>query len=236
MQPRAINTEETPPLFSTPAVPWQPEQGLPVSFPPPPEGLAFFAPQFYESRYAYPLVVWFPTPGAEESELGTVMPALSRRNYVGLSIRWNGPFRGRDLSEPGFELRQRVRKAVDTARLRFHLHPGRVFLGGVGRAGELALLTALADPAHYAGVFSLGGGFPRAGCPLQRFRESVGLPTLLLQEPEVASAEWNSDVTLLQLAALDVTAKRMPQGNAPAPAALAEVNRWLMKLIAQHRC
>ncbi|MFO0909326.1 MAG: esterase [Isosphaeraceae bacterium] len=50
-----------------------------------------FVPQRYEPNYAYPLLVMFHGRGGDEQLMLRSMPALSWRNYVGLSLR--GPER-----------------------------------------------------------------------------------------------------------------------------------------------
>ncbi|MDG3005674.1 alpha/beta hydrolase [Paludisphaera mucosa] len=46
-----------------------------------------FVPRQYEPNYAYPLLVLLHGKGADEDQLIRAMPALSRRNYVGLGLR-----------------------------------------------------------------------------------------------------------------------------------------------------
>jgi phospholipase/carboxylesterase len=48
---------------------------------------ARFIPQRYEPNYAYPLLVLFHARGGDEQHMVRSMPALSWRNYVGLSLR-----------------------------------------------------------------------------------------------------------------------------------------------------
>src|SRR3982751_176804 len=48
---------------------------------------ARFIPQRYEPNYAYPLLVLFHARGSDEQQMVRSMPALSWRNYVGLSVR-----------------------------------------------------------------------------------------------------------------------------------------------------
>jgi phospholipase/carboxylesterase len=48
---------------------------------------ARFIPQRYEPNYAYPLLVLFHSRGGDEQQMVRSMPALSWRNYVGLSLR-----------------------------------------------------------------------------------------------------------------------------------------------------
>jgi phospholipase/carboxylesterase len=48
---------------------------------------ARFIPHRYEPNYAYPLLAMFHQRGGDEEQLLRSMPALSWRNYVGLSLR-----------------------------------------------------------------------------------------------------------------------------------------------------
>jgi phospholipase/carboxylesterase len=48
---------------------------------------ARFIPQRYEPNYPYPLLVLFHGRGGDEHQLLASMPAMSWRNYVGLSLR-----------------------------------------------------------------------------------------------------------------------------------------------------
>ncbi|MDR3637240.1 MAG: esterase [Isosphaeraceae bacterium] len=48
---------------------------------------ARFVPQRYEPNYAYPLLALFHPRGGDEQQMVRSMPAMSWRNYVGLSLR-----------------------------------------------------------------------------------------------------------------------------------------------------
>src|SRR5579883_2272663 len=52
---------------------------------------ARFVPQRYEPNYPYPLLVLLHTKGGDEEQMVRSMPALSWRNYVGLSLRGPEP-------------------------------------------------------------------------------------------------------------------------------------------------
>jgi phospholipase/carboxylesterase len=58
-----------------------------------------FIPQRYEPNYAYPLLVLFHARGGDEEQMVRSMPALSWRNYVGLSLRAPEPFERRGRVE-----------------------------------------------------------------------------------------------------------------------------------------
>ena len=57
-----------------------------------------FIPQRYEPNYAYPLLVLFHARGGDEQQMVRSMPAMSWRNYVGLSLR--GPGAGDHAGPP----------------------------------------------------------------------------------------------------------------------------------------
>ena len=76
---------------------------------------ARFIPQRYEPNYAYPLLVMFHARGGDEQQMVRSMPAMSWRNYVGLSLRgpeasqkrgraegycWGAPFARPDRRTP----------------------------------------------------------------------------------------------------------------------------------------
>jgi phospholipase/carboxylesterase len=58
-----------------------------------------FIPQRYEPNYAYPLLALFHARGGDEQQMVRSMPALSWRNYVGLSLRGPEPFERRGCNE-----------------------------------------------------------------------------------------------------------------------------------------
>ena len=77
---------------------------------------ARFVPQRYEPNYAYPLLVLLHARGGDEQQMVRSMPAMSWRNYVGLSLR--GPEtvvrKGRESGHgwgPAFARRDRERPA-----------------------------------------------------------------------------------------------------------------------------
>ncbi len=82
---------------------------------------AFFAPQHYESNYAYPLFIWLHGSGDDENHLKRVMPLVSMRNYVGASLRGTVEVET-DRGRPGYSWSQsrRARGASRTAGIRRH--------------------------------------------------------------------------------------------------------------------
>ncbi len=70
-----------------------------------------YVPKHYESQYAYPLLVLFHGRGGDENQLLRLMPKLSNRNYMAVSLQ--GPEAGpaRRDGTPGFGWSQAVRGA-----------------------------------------------------------------------------------------------------------------------------
>jgi len=60
---------------------------------------ARFIPRQYEPNYAYPLLVLFHARGGDEDQMVRSMPAMSWRNYVGLSLRGPEPALRRGCSD-----------------------------------------------------------------------------------------------------------------------------------------
>ena len=58
-----------------------------------------FIPQRYEPNYPYPLLVMFHSRGHDEQQMVRAMPAMSWRNYVGLSLRGHETVNRRGRSE-----------------------------------------------------------------------------------------------------------------------------------------
>jgi phospholipase/carboxylesterase len=131
---------------------------------------ARFVPRRYEPNYAYPLLVLFHGRGGDEQQLLEVMPALSRRNYIGLSLRGPEPLsrRGRPL---GFGWGPAFAHPARLPRRPFASEPPaqvvrRVLAGGPCDAGdriEDAVFGAVRDArrslhVHSERIFLVGVG------------------------------------------------------------------------------
>jgi phospholipase/carboxylesterase len=204
---------------------------------------ALFAPLHYESNYAYPLLIWLHGPDDDETQLKRIMPLLSMRNYVSAAPRGTLPTRRegrlRQLygwgSTPGDVAlaEQHVFASMAAARRRFHVHPGRVFLGGFDCGGTMAFRLAMLHPDRFTGVLSLGGPFPEGGC-LRRIEEARQLNLFIAAG---ATSEYYpaqrvcDDLRLLHCAGMHITLRHYPCGHAVTTDMLADMNRWMMELI-----
>lgn len=176
-----------------------------------------FLPQGYEPGYDYPLLVWIGDDA--RFDLGRTMARTSLRNYVAVA------------TDPRGRTERSVWRAIDTARARAAIHPGRIFLVGQASGTALAFRTACRHAGIVAGVVGLGGGFPLDEplfADLERIRR---LPMLLCRSrDDVAADAARVDRTLrLFHAAGAVLSLRIYPGRAASSCAvLADLNRWLM--------
>lgn len=204
----------------------------------------YFSPLHYEPKYGYPLLVWLHGAGEDETQLRHLMPSISLRNYVAVSVR--GPLRLRLANgQYGYSWRrrpnsaalanERILSAIETAREKFHIHPGRIFLAGFGRGGSQAFRLALSAPELFAGVLSLSGRFPRGGAPLSRLNLSRQLPIFLAtgrdsrKYPVEKACE---DLRLMHAAGMEVSLRQYPCGHEIAARMLSDMDRWMMDRVA----
>jgi phospholipase/carboxylesterase len=110
-----------------------------------------FVPQAYEPGYPYPLLVWLPDRGGRAFELGRAMARVSLRNFI--AVEPVGTTAEADCGEAVWD-------AIEAVRERLSVHADRVYLVGVGAGGTQAFRIACRQPEAFAGVVSLGGGFP----------------------------------------------------------------------------
>lgn len=212
----------------------------------PPTRQTTYIPLHYESGYAYPLIIWLSGRGTDEEYLAEVMPLISLRNYVGVSVR--GSLVGQDDCEPaiswdlgpqGVELAtEAVEYCIESVSSRLNVSPQRVFLAGHADGGTMAMRIALANPRLFAGVASLGGALPHGRAPLARLKLSRDLEVLLAHGrgselyPEDAICE---DLRLLHYAGLNVTLRQYSHGDELSERMLSDVDQWAMRIVTGHR-
>ncbi|MBS0208073.1 MAG: hypothetical protein JSS27_03880 [Planctomycetes bacterium] len=204
---------------------------------------AFFTPLHYEPNYAYPLLVWLHSPLNDETQLRRVMPHVSLRNYVAVSVR--GTLAVEESpgdvcytwSQAGAHVaqaEQAVFEAIDQATRRYNIANQRIFLAGHTSGGTMALRVALAHPNVFAGVMSLDGSLPHERRPLSRLADLRKLPVFLTcgQDSERYPAPSVCDnLRLLHSAGMSVDLRQYPCGNEIMSAMLADMDRWMMNLI-----
>lgn len=196
------------------------------------------APLHYERKYAYPLLIWLHSPGADERELAKIMPLVSLRNYVSVGVR--GPacesrgFGWPQTPDAIHEVESRLALAMAAAQDRFHIHPQRLFLAGYASAGTMALRIALRNPDRFAAAASLGGSFPDTQAPLARLGETR--QTKFLIEHCRDSLAYPIDLVCRELylfhaAGLSVTLRQYPCGDELTTQMLHDLDVWLMEQV-----
>jgi phospholipase/carboxylesterase len=204
---------------------------------------AFFAPQHYESNYAYPLLIWLHGPGDDENHLKRIMPLVSMRNYVGASLRGTVEVDG-NRGRPGFSwsqarshvalAEQRVLDVIDMAQDRYNLAPRRVFLAGFDVGGTMAFRLAMSNPERFAGVLSLGGEFPSGRMPLLRLSEARRVPIFLAcgrESQKLPTTTVCENLKLFHSAGMHVALRQYPCGHQMSPLMLADMDRWMMEQV-----
>lgn len=203
---------------------------------------AVFSPLHYERNYAYPLLIWLHDNGADERQLMRIMPVVSMRNYVAIAPR--GVRLSRDdgtemcgwsqSPEHVLQAEQRILDGMDDAQRRFHIAPHRIFLAGFGSGGTMAFRLAMSFPSRFAGILSIGGGFPHGKCSLRQWSEARRLAVFLavgrdsLEYPPSAACD---DLRLFHAAGLSVTLRQYPQGQELSPQILRDIDRWIIEQI-----
>jgi phospholipase/carboxylesterase len=181
-----------------------------------------FLPQGYEPGYRYPLLVWLP--GAAGFDLGRAMARVSLRNFI--AVQAAAPAAGADVAEPVWD-------AIDRGCSRLSIHPDRIYLVGQGEGGRDAFRIACRHPRSFAGVASLGGGFPLDEGLFARIADVRRLPMLLCcprDADKAAAAQTDRTLRLFHAAGAQLALRIYPaaEGDAISRAMLADLNRWVM--------
>jgi len=203
---------------------------------------ALFAPLHYEPNYAYPLLVWLHGPGSDERQLMRIMPLVSMRNYVAVAPRGLGMtgHDGRQIfgwsQSPQHiqQAEQRILDCIDEAEEKYHVSPKRLFLAGFDCGGTMAFRVAMNHPTRFAGVLSVGGGFPSGQNPLGQWTRARRLAVFVAvgrDSLEYAPARACDDLRLFHAAGLSVTLRQYPVGHELAPQILRDVDRWIIEQI-----
>lgn len=204
---------------------------------------AFFAPLHYEPNYAYPLLIWLHGPSDDESQLKRIMPLVSIRNYVGVSLR--GPLRlEKQDGRPGYGwsqsrgdvavAEQRLFETIELARRRYNLAEDRIFVAGFDSGGTMAFRLAMNHPTRFRGVLSLCGRFPSGRRPLWRLAEARRLPLLLAcgrDSEQYAPSHVCEDLKLFHSAGMNISMRQYPCAHQITSLMLGDMDRWIMEQI-----
>lgn len=193
-------------------------------------------PENYEARYAYPLVVWFHGNGSSESEITSVMPNISDRNFIGLSLRGNVALDsgfGWSASETEIdELLKDVEAQVRTCRREYHIHSERIYLAGFASGALVAMELLLRRPEWFGGAACLCGSFPKLHVPSRRFVDFKNKRVLLTTSAANRSSGVGEVVAagrLLYASGMQIgTRVYQDVGSVPSHKMLRDLNHWLM--------
>ena len=180
-------------------------------------GMPVFVPQGYEPGYDYPLLVWVSDPLGTGVDLGRVMPRLSLRNFV--AVRATGGATA-------------VWQAVDRVASRLSIHPRRIWLVGHAAAGTEAFRIGCQHPESFAGVVSLGGGFPLDESLFARVgavRRLAMLHCCTASEATANAVHTDRTLRLFHAAGATLAMRIYPDIAPLSRVMLADVNRWLME-------
>jgi phospholipase/carboxylesterase len=181
--------------------------------------------------------VWLHGPDDDERQVTRVMPLVSMRNYVAVGPRGTAAGqvpRSFTWSQEPAQIavaHDRVCAAIRAARRWLNIAPERIYLAGYGCGGTMALRVALARPAAFAGVISLGGGFPAGHCPLAdlhgvrqlKIMLATGRDSADYPEPQVCQ-----HLRLFHAAGMSVDLRQYPCGDELTTNMLSDVDRWIM--------
>lgn len=190
-----------------------------------------FLPSDYQPKYAYPLVVLLHADGCAEDDAARLAPRLSRRNYVVACPRGPVSLDRSAAGRPAFawgrdpHADDHLCGVVAHARSVYHVHPGRLYLIGVGAGAAVAVRLANRLTGAVAGVAALNGELPTArirGCGLRVF---VGHGA---GNPEVPAAGVRQAVRGFAAAGADVRFQTYPTTHRVTDDMLRDVNRWIM--------
>ena len=204
---------------------------------------AIFAPLHYESRYAYPLIVWLHGPGIDQQQLVRIMPSISMRNFMAVAPRGiladsidpsGGSYCWEQTPDHIQQAEQRIFDGIEVIGRKFHVLPRRVFLAGFDCGGTMALRVAMNHPRRFAGVLSLCGSFPSQGTPFRRLTEARKLPVFMAvgrdstKYPPEAVCQ---DLRLLHSAGVSVMLRQYPCRHELTHQMLRDVNRWVIEQV-----
>lgn len=198
-----------------------------------------FVPQYYEEKYAYPLIVDLNERDSDDRAFREKMLHLSDRNFLGLQP--GGSFMaevGRFGSVPAKSRRAVIEDSLeclqhDITRLRreFHIHTERVMLTGTGEAGNAALALFLSRPEWFGGAVILDGDFPNSNLTMADPDFLQGKRVFLANRAADAKSSVEDTVAagrLLHSAGVAVTTRVYETSEPLATAAADDVNEWIM--------
>jgi phospholipase/carboxylesterase len=201
-----------------PAAPLQ--VGLPAPIRPADD---LYIPDHYESRYAYPLIVWLTGADEPQSAFRPLMRRISERNCLGVAVP----------AATGRHLEDSISEAVTGVRRKYHVHSERIYLAGTGLQGALALETGFNRPEWFGGIVSLSTELPAQRQWLNRFDALRGKRVFLGAGRDDADriASTRQFQRLLWSAGLSVHAFTYDADEQLDDGILRQIDRWMIHAI-----
>lgn len=201
---------------------------------------SIFLPVHMESRYRYPLLIWLHGDQEDAGQLSQVMPRISDRNYIGVSIPGtrqsiHGGFTWSQTPSAIESTSRRVQCAIRAVRTSYNIDTRRIFIAGPGRGGTMAFRIAFRLSHLFLGAASLNGAVPGNLQPMLNLRQAREVPLFWGHRrnsetlPEAVLCE---QLKLLYVAGFDVTLRQYPADDALADPACSDLNKWMMERIA----
>ncbi|MEL6895943.1 MAG: hypothetical protein AAFP90_07565 [Planctomycetota bacterium] len=213
------------------------------------DGCEFFLPSRYTSGYAYPLLIWLHDDGGNERQVSQLMPHISTQNFVAVGVRGNAPTddSGQTFDwdtedgAQGLQTQRSIRSAVSEARRRYNVHPERIFIGGHGSGGTMAMRMAFqgfpgAPGTQFAGVVSLGGkcdAVPPAELVSALYppRKLPMMWALATRSESYCPMEMEHSLRRIAAASVRADIRQYVCDDELMSHVLADVNRWIMQVV-----
>jgi len=198
---------------------------------------ATFVPEYYEPNYAYPILIWLHDDGGSERDLLRIMPEISNRNYFGFALRGplscaSGGYRWSQLADDVIALENELFAQVGHLQRKYNLHSERIFIGGQGAGGALAMRLNLRRPEWFAGVVSISGRAPQMTKPLAKYRQLPGKRALLagsLRQAASERLEQSQLGRLLHTAGVTVSSRLYETSDMLHRDVIRDIDRWMMQ-------
>jgi phospholipase/carboxylesterase len=201
---------------------------------------SLFVPLHYEKKYAYPLIIWLHSDGQSANQIQDVMLGISMRNYVAVAPQSlhgnsrNGYFWDQDWDTIE-HAQHAVDAAIDLASQRCNINHDRIFIAGMGSGGTMAFRLGFSRPHRFAGVMSIHGPLPTDQSPLRDWSRCRSVPIYWTHGR--TSTDFDQDLLcrqlrLLHIAGFNVSLRQYPDSQSTCPQMMADMNRWIMEMIA----
>ena len=138
--------------------------------------------------------------------------------------------------EAGLRESQAAIAALIDREREFGIAPGRIVLAGFSQGCAMTLLTGLRYPARLAGLAGLSGYMPlAASTAAERCEANRDAPIFLAHGSEdeiVAPARGQASRDALVALGHTVEWHEYPMGHAVCPQEIADLNRWLVRVLS----